>query len=68
MVRPTQTIGESMGSPRTGHDMLKISQLAVRPEPVEGWPVNCDTTSESNSQEGYEILAERFNIKAMQNL
>jgi len=35
----------SRTSPRTENDILKINELAVRPEHVEGRMANCDTVS-----------------------
>jgi len=44
----------SRTSPRTENDMLKINELAVRPEHVEGRMANCDTVSEGGGG-GYVI-------------
>ena len=40
-----KSVHGSTGSPRTDSASLKINYLAVRPEPVEGRQVNCDTLS-----------------------
>ena len=47
-----KSVHGSTGSPRTDGDLLKINYLAVRPEPVEGRQLNCDTVSQGGGDLG----------------
>jgi len=58
----------SRTSPRTEYDMLKINELAVRPEALEGRMANYDTASEGGGKGGGEVkfLSETSNRLALQ--